>query len=97
MAEIDTTLKQPPPDKNKRERIATVCSLCGWVVILAFCWAYSTVQYFPDDIWLEIAYVVTLLVAGFFIGISVVKIWRAVLNLYKHRGGDSSPSDLPET
>lgn len=82
MAEIDTTLKQSPPDKNKRERIVTVCALCVWVVILALCWSFLTDEsLLPYNRESAFAYMMMsfFVVAVFFI--SLYKINKALRNL----------------
>ena len=87
MAEIDTTLKQSPPDKNKRERIVTVCALCVWVVILAFCWVFSTTEVPLENMSIGELTVrlLMLLISLFMIFVAIYKIGRGLLNLYKHR------------
>ncbi len=98
MAAIDTPLKQPLPDKDKRGRIATVCALCVWVVVLALCWSFLTdVSLLPYDRESAFTYMMMSFFAVAVFFISVYKIINAISNLYEHRRGDSSPSDLPET
>ena len=85
MAAIDTTLKRPPPDKDKREFRATVCALCVWVIVFAFCWVFLTMEHVVEGIGAALAYLVMGLFAVVFLFISIYKIGRAILNLYKNR------------
>ena len=87
MAEIDTPLKQPSPDKDKRERRSTVCALCVWVVILAFCWVFSTTEVPLEDMSIGELTVrlIMLLMSLFVIFLAIYKIGKALLKLYKHR------------
>ena len=87
MAEIDTTIKHTPPDKDKREFRATACSLCVWVVILAFCWVFSTTEVPLEDMSIGELTVrlLMLLISLFMIFVAIYKIGRGLLNLYKQR------------
>jgi len=83
MIEIDTYQKS----LEKRERRATVCSLCVWVVILAFCWVFFTTEVPLENMSVgELGVrLLMLLMSLFVILLSIYKIARAILNLYKHR------------
>jgi hypothetical protein len=83
MVETDTYQKQRLLEK--RERIATVCALCVWVVVLAFCWPFLTDELLQYDYESAFAYMVMWLFVMAIFLISIYKIGRAILNLYKHR------------
>ena len=85
MAEIDAPMKKPPPDKDKRERRATVCSLCVWVIVFAFCFVFGLMGDLVVDFGSAVAFMVMLPFAVVFLFISIYKIGKAILNLYKHR------------
>jgi apolipoprotein N-acyltransferase len=85
MAEIDTPIKYPPPDMNKRESRATACSLCVWVIVLTFCWVFITMEHDIEGVGSALAFLVMLPLALLFLVISIYKIGKALLNLYKHR------------
>ena len=90
--EIDTTSKRPPPDKDKREFRAAVRSLCVWVVVFAFCFVFGFMGNLVVDFGSAVAFMVILPFAAVYLFVSIYKIGEAILNLYKHRRGDSSPS-----
>lgn len=85
MAEIDAPMKKPPPDKDKREFRAAVRSLCVWVVVFAFCFVFGLMGDLVVDFGSAVAFMVMLPFAVVFLFVSIYKIGKAILNLYKHR------------
>ena len=87
MAEIDAPMKKSPPDKDKRERRATVCSLCVWVIVFVFSWTALTIEYPLETMSAGelIALQLILLISLFAFLLAIYKIARGLLNLYKHR------------
>ena len=85
MVAIDTTLKPPPPDKDKRGRRATIRSLCVWVVVFAFCFAFGFMGDLVVNFGSAVAFMVILPFAVIYLFVSIYKIGKALLNLYKHR------------
>ena len=85
MVAIDTTLKQPPHDKDKRGRRATVRSLCVWVIVFAFCFVFGFMGNLVVDFGSAVVFMVMLPFAVVFLFVSIYKIGKAILNLYKHR------------
>jgi hypothetical protein len=87
MAEIDTTLRPPPPDKDKREFRSTACALCVWVIVFIFSWVALTMDYPLETMSLGelIALLLIQLISLFLFLLAIYKIARALLNLYKYR------------
>ncbi len=87
MAEIDAPVRQPPPDKDKREFRATACSLCVWVIVFVFSWTALTIEYPLETMSAGelIALLLILLISLFLFLLAIYKIARALLNLYKYR------------
>ena len=85
MVAIDTTLKHPLPDKDNREFRATVRSLCVWVIVFAFCFVFGFMGNLVVDFGSAVAFMVMLPFAVVFLFVSIYKIGKAILNLYKHR------------
>ncbi len=87
MAEIGTPTKSTPPDMNKRERRSTACALCVWIVILAYCWVFSTTEVPLENMSIGelTTRLIMLLMSLFVIFLAIYKIGRALLKLYKHR------------
>ena len=83
MVEVDTYQRHTSPDK--REHIATVCALCVWIIILAFCWVFLTTEHFVEDFGSAVAYLLMLPFVVVILTISSYKIGKAISNLYKHR------------
>ncbi len=83
MVVIDTCQRHTSPDK--REHIATVCALCVWIIILAFCWVFLTTEHFVEDFGSAVACLLMLPFVVVILTISSYKIGKAILKLYKYR------------
>ena len=83
MVVIDTCQRHTSPEK--REDKTTVCAICVWVVVLAFCCVFLTVERVIEDFRSVVAFFVILPFVVIAFIISVYMIGKAVLNLYKYR------------
>jgi len=82
---IKTPEYQKSESSDTREFRASVCGLCFWIVILAFCWVIFTMEHVVDDFGSAVAALVMLSFAVVFFIISIYKIVKANVSLYKHR------------